>query len=307
VAPRSDRRDLSNDKVREEPMTMMIRNPVEWGASQVDDAIGAVRAANHDMRRPAAEFEAQTPRVRRLAYADVGYALRRGFDDFVACRSDVLAICLIYPFAGLALAYATLNASLAPLLFPLVAGFAIVGPFLALGLYEASRRRETGAAVSWATSAAAFASPAAGAIWGLGLILTALFVAWLVVAMLIHAATMEPLAPSATIVSFLADVLTTPGGRLMMVLGCAAGAVFALTAFAISVISFPLLLDRKVRVSTAISASVRAVRDNPGPMLLWGMIVTAGLVLGSLPLLLGLIVVMPVLGHATWHLYRRTI
>lgn len=285
---------------------MTIRNPVEWGAESLSDTVTSVREARHALRRPAEEFDERAITLRRVGFDDLTSALREGFDDFVNLRTDVLAIGLIYPLAGLLLAQVALNASLLPLVFPLIAGFALLGPFAAVGLYEASRRRETGEKVRWSNVIDAFASPSAGAIWGLGLILTALFLVWLGVAWLIHLMTMGPGIPD-SVPGFLHAVLTTPGGRAMMVIGCAVGAGFAVAALAISVISFPLLLDRKVRVGQAIETSVRAVRENPVTMLAWGAIVAGGLVLGSLPVLLGLIVVVPVLGHATWRLYRKVV
>jgi uncharacterized membrane protein len=103
------------------------------------------------------------------------------------------------------------------------------------------------------------------------------------------------------------QVFTTPAGWALIVLGCGVGLLFAVLALSISVVSFPLLLDRKVSVSTAIWTSVQAVAKNPRTMAIWGLIVTAGLVLGSIPLFIGLAIVMPVLGHATWHLYRKTV
>jgi uncharacterized membrane protein len=285
---------------------MTIRNPVEWGAESLSDTVASVREARNVLRRPAQDFDERPITLRRIGFDDLTSALRDGFDDFVNLRTDVLAIGLIYPLAGLLLAQIALNASLLPLVFPLVAGFALLGPFAAVGLYEASRRRETGETVRWSNVIDAFASPSAGAILGLGLILTALFLAWLAVAWLIHLATMGPAIPEG-VGAFLHAVLTTPGGRAMMVIGCAVGAGFAVAALAISVISFPLLLDRKVRVGRAIEISVRAVRENPVTMLTWGAIVAGGLALGALPVLLGLIVVVPVLGHATWRLYRRVV
>lgn len=283
-----------------------IRNPIEWSADSLSDSARWIGATGHAMRRPAEEFEDEPVVIRRIGLGDVMAALREGFDDFLALRTDVLAIGLIYPLAGLVLAQATLNASLTPLLFPLVAGFTLIGPFAALGLYEASRRRERGEQVSWSSVVGAFGSPSAGAIWSLGLILGAVFMIWIATAWLIYASTMGPEAPSSA-VAFFRDVLTTREGQLMALVGCAVGAVFAVLALCISVISFPLLLDRKVRLGDAVAASTEAVRENPVAMLAWGAIVAGLLALGSLPLLLGLIVVMPVLGHATWRLYRKVV
>jgi uncharacterized membrane protein len=285
---------------------MTIRNPVEWSAGALGDTVTSLRGVSHSMRRPAEEFDVRPITVRRVSFADLGDALREGLDDFAALRTDVLAIGLIYPLAGLVLGHLAMNVQLLPLLFPLIAGFALLGPFAALGLYEASRRRERGEPTSWTNVVDAFDSPSAGAIWTLGLIMTGLFLVWLAAATLIFLATMGPAWPS-SIGQFAHDVFATPGGWAMIVLGCGVGALFALIALSISVVSFPLLLDRKVRIGTAIETSARVVRMNPETMLAWGAIVAGALALGALPLLLGLIVVMPVLGHATWRLYRKAV
>ena len=163
-----------------------------------------------------------------------------------------------------------------------------------------------GLEVTWAHALDVLRSPSFGAILGLSFILVVIFALWLGVAALIYSLTLGPGAP-VSIGSFIGDVFTTPAGWAMIIFGVGAGFLFALLVLAISVVSFPMLLDRKVRIGTAIRTSISVVLANPGPMLAWGFIVACGLVLGSLPLLLGLIVTMPVLGHATWHLYRRTV
>lgn len=287
-------------------MTVTIRNPLQWGVDGLGESVEAFGAANHSLRRPAAEYETTRPRVRRIGLGDLGIALRLGLDDFLAARTDVLFIGLIYPLAGLMLWAMTLHENMIPLLFPLTAGFALMGPFLALGLYELSRRREAGEIATWEAAMGAFATPSGGAILRLGLILTALFAAWLLTAMAIYASVYGWETPT-SLQAFAEDVLGTRRGGELILYGCGAGFLFALAALSISVISFPLLLDRKLRVRTAIAASVRAVLKNPVPMLAWGALVAVLLVLGSLPMLLGLILVLPILGHATWHLYRRVI
>jgi uncharacterized membrane protein len=235
--------------------------------------------------------------------ADLGLALARGYDDFAAYRTDVIFLCVIYPLVGLVLARLAFGYDLLPLIFPLASGFALVGPFAAVGLNEMSRRREAGMALTWADAFGVFRSPSFGAIVLLGLVLMAIFLLWLLAAEAIYQITLGP-APPASVGGFVHDVLATPAGWIMIGLGVGVGFLFALLVLAISVLSFPLLLDREVGFDTAVLTSIRAVFANPGPMAAWGLIVAGGLVIASIPFFLGLIIVMPMLGHATWHLYR---
>lgn len=294
-----------------------IRNPFELVVEHTADAMRAFSRAS-PAPRPYAEDAA--PAVRRIGAADLKDALREGWGDLGAYRADVVFLAVIYPIAGLVLAQLAWNAELLPLLFPLVSGFALIGPFAAIGLYEISRRREAGAEVSWADALGVLRSPRIGPILVMGLVLLALFMVWIGVAYEIYLLTLRPEVPTplnafttmrpyapASVGAFAQAVFYTPGGWSMIVIGMTVGFLFAVVALAISVVSFPLLLDRQVGVWTAIKTSIRAVAANPGPMALWGLIVAGLLVLGSLPALLGLIVVMPLLGHATWRLYRKLV
>ena len=246
------------------------------------------------------------PEVRSIGIQDLRDALAKGLDDFWAMPTHVIFLSLIYPIAGIAIGWATLGYDIVPLLYPIATGFALIGPFAAIGLYELSRRREMGLDTSWTHAFDVRHSPSFPAILIVGLLLLAIFGIWLAMAQAIYVTTFgyrEPMALPA----FARNVLTTPEGYSLIVIGNVVGFLFAVLSFSLSVVSFPLLLDRNVGASVAIATSVRAVLRNPVMMSVWGLIVTSGLVIGSLPLFMGLAVVMPVLGHATWHLYRKVV
>lgn len=281
-----------------------IRNPAEWGVDQVKAAGRALEHAGHSLT--GADDSAPLPEIRRIGLADLKEVLLKGLSDFSVYRSDVVFICIVYPLAGLVLAWLALNNDILPLVFPLATGFALLGPVAAVGLYEISRRREQGIATTWVDALGVTASPSFGAIFVLGLVLLAIFLLWLGMAYTIYQATLGPMPP-ASVGSFLHDVLTTGPGWALIVFGGGVGFVFAVIVLMISVVSFPMLLDRDPGLYRAVATSISAVIANPVPMAVWGLIVAGGLLIGSLPVLLGLIVVMPVLGHATWHLYRKLV
>ena len=252
-------------------------------------------------------FGVATPFViRRIGLTDLSDALRLGWEDFKAVPSHAIILCVIYPVLGLVLFRMVLGYSVLPLLFPLAAGFTLIGPFAALGLYELSRRRERGEETAAWDAMHVLRAPSFGAMLALGMLLLALFVTWIAAADAIYIAAFGN-APAASIPDFAARVLTTPEGWSLIIIGCGVGFLFAVVALCISVVSFPLMLDRHATAIDAIRTSVRAVMKNPFAMAVWGLIVAALLVIGSLPLLVGLCVVLPVLGHATWHLYRKVV
>lgn len=280
-----------------------IRNPIEWGWGQLSHAALTVGSLPRSLR---GSDYASLPAVRRINVADLKDALSKGLDDFAAYRTDVIFLCLIYPLAGIALLWLTFGYDMLPLIFPLASGFALVGPVAAVGLYEMSRRRELGTPITWMDAFGVVRSPGFGAILVLGLGLLAIFLLWLLTASLIYQLTLGP-EPPLSIAAFVRDVFATRAGWAMIVVGIGVGFLFAVLVLVISVVSFPLLLDRDVGLPTAVVTSVRAVAENPGPMAVWGLIVAGSLVIASIPAFLGLIVVVPVLGHATWHLYRKMV
>jgi uncharacterized membrane protein len=279
---------------------MHIRNPVEWGVDQIRVAGSAIEQLGNRTHH------ASAPAVRRITVADLGEALARGVDDFAAFRTDVAFLAVVYPLAGLVLARLVFGYGLLPLLFPLASGFALIGPVAAVGLYEMSRRREAGAEASWADAFNIVRQPSFGSIVAFGLLLLTIFLVWIYVAISVYNLTLGP-EPPVSAAAFVSDVFTTGAGWTMIGVGVGIGFLFAAAVLAISVVSVPLMLDRDVGLAEAIGTSLRAVMANPGPMAAWGLVVAVALALGSLPLFLGLVVVMPVLGHATWHLYRRLV
>jgi uncharacterized membrane protein len=287
-------------------MTTTIRNPIEWGLDQIRLAGLAVGSAGNAIAETQEGRSAPSLTLRRISAADLRDALARGLDDFRAYRTDVAFLCVVYPVLGLVLGRLAFGYGMVPLLFPLASGFALLGPFAALGLYEMSRRRERGVHTAWPDAFGVVGSPAFGKIAVLGLLLVAIFLLWLAVAQAIYFATFG-LAPPASLTGFLAAVFTTGAGWALIGVGIGVGFLFAALVLAIGTVSFPLLLDRDVTLGRAVWTSVRAVVENPLPMALWGLIVAAALVIGTIPLFLGLVVVMPVLGHATWHLYRKLV
>lgn len=248
---------------------------------------------------------AHEPQVRHIGLADLREALARGFADFTAIPTQLVFLCLLYPVVGFIAARAS-TGDLLPLLFPLLAGLSLMGPVLAVGLYELSRRREAGLPVSWLNAFDVLKSPAIVSIAAMGALLFAVFVIWVVSARAIYVATIGHTVPG-DITGLLTMAFHTGPGQRLILLGNLAGLLFAILVLTISVVSFPMLLDRNCSVATALQTSVRAVRRNPVTMACWGLIVAALLVLGGLPFFIGLAVTMPILGHATWHLYRRVV
>ncbi|HWP25225.1 MAG TPA: DUF2189 domain-containing protein [Xanthobacteraceae bacterium] len=246
------------------------------------------------------------PAIRRIRVADLREVLAKGWEDFAAMPTHAVFLCAIYPIVGIVIASVTFGYALLPLLYPLAAGFTLVGPLAAISLYELSRQREAGRDPAAFMHTDILRSRSIGAIMALGVVLLLIFLIWVAAANAIYVANFGYASPE-SIQGFIRDLFTTSAGWNLIIVGNAVGFLFAVLVLAISVVSFPLLLDRDVGAAVAISTSVRAVLANPVPMATWGLIVAVLLLLGTLPAFLGLTVVLPVLGHATWHLYRKVV
>jgi uncharacterized membrane protein len=283
-------------------MPKTIGNPLSWTFAALGSAVGYAA----DIATTAGADPNVRPETKRLTTDDLRHALRKGWEDLAAMRSDVLFACMLYPIMGAVLLGLASQGNLTHLLFPVMSGFALVGPVAALGLYELSRRREAGQAVGWSAMFDVLRNPRFPRILMLALFNGVIFMAWILIADAIHAVTLGT-DRSETLTGLVTLALTTPAGWVMTVVGTGIGFVLAAAVLAVSVISFPLLLDRNVTLPVAILTSVQVTRENPVVMAIWGLIVAGGLALGILPVLLGLVIVLPVLGHATWHLFRAAV
>ena len=246
------------------------------------------------------------PIIRKIGFADLKDAAAKGIDDFLVMPTHVIFLAIIYPLVGLFLARMTFGYHVVPLLFPLAAGFALIGPFAAIGLYELSRLREKGVDVSMKHAFGVLRCRSLDAIAALGMVLMIVFLIWLTTAQWLYQSLFGYGSPE-SIGQFLSDIFTTSEGWILIIAGNGIGFLFAVLALTISVVSFPLLLDRDVGAMVAMRTSIRAVLRNPLMMAVWGLFVAVTLVIGSLPFFVGLAVVLPVLAHSTWHLYRKVV
>lgn len=283
-------------------MTRTIGNPLSWVAEATFGAGRTAAEATESLRG-----HAETPpEMRRLTTQDLRTALQRGLDDFTSLRTDVIFLILIYPIIGVALALTAFETARLPMIFPLAAGFTLLGPVVATGLYEMSRQREATGHAGWGAAFSVIRAPVIVPVVVLGAVLMGLFLAWMFAASVIYNATLGP-EPPASVAGFLTDALTTGPGWAMIILGMGVGAVFAAMVLALSLTAFPMLIDRRAGVMVAVLTSLRVVQENPRVSATWGVIVAVAMLLGTLPLFLGLVVVLPILGHATWHLYRAAV
>lgn len=284
-------------------MVKTIGNPLSWSA----DAIGATgRYLGEASAHVGGDRAHAPPVVNKIGLEDISIALRKGVQDFVALRTDVMFIVMIYPLIGALMALAAFNSSFAPYLFPFASGFALLGPLAAIALYEMSRRREMGRQATWAHGLHVIRSPRIGPIVVLGMYLVMIFTAWMVSAHVILRETVGPVTGMG-FMTFMELVFSSEAGAALIMIGVPVGAMFAALVLVVGNVAFPLMLDRNIGVPKAVATSIKVARKNPVTIGAWGFVIAVMLVLGSIPMFLGLIVVMPVLGHASWHLYRRAV
>lgn len=283
-------------------MAKTIGNPLSWAAHVFGRGSRYVESGTREI----SAHDSAPIEIRTLRVSDLKVALTKGVEDFAAFRTDVIFIVLIYPVIGLLLTWFAFHRDLLPLVFPLVAGFALLGPFAAVGLYEMSRRRERGLKTGWWDAFGVIESPSFVPILILGGYLLAVFAVWMFAAYVIYGLTLGP-EPPVSASAFVRDVFTTSAGWTMLIAGAAVGFIFAALVLAFTFVSFPLLLDRHVGVPKAVITSVDIALKNPVAVAAWGAIVAVLLALGIVTMFVGLIVVLPVLGHATWHLYRLAV
>ncbi len=259
-------------------------------------------------QRATADAEASyaRPNIHTIGTADLRDVIISGLADFKAMPTHVIFLCLIYPIVTLIFARTYAGYEVLPLVFPLLAGYTLIGPLVAIGMYELSRRREQGLDISRAHAFDVLRFRSFRSIAMLGVMLMVIYFVWLVVAQAIYEQTFGGAVPE-SIAAFARQVFTTPAGWTLIVVGGGVGFLFAVVVFTFSVVSFPMLLDRNVGVMTAVQTSIKAVAANPVTMAAWGVIVAGVLFLGSVPFFVGLAVALPVLGHATWHLYRKVV
>ena len=244
--------------------------------------------------------------VRKIGVQDLWQSLKEGYEDFNAKPSFGVFLVVIYPLTAMLLTLFLLGDNPLYLAFPMVAGLTLVGPIISVALFEMSRHREQGLEVSWRSSFDFIHSASFAPIVALSIVMMLLYVAWIFMAQFLYFGRFGA-QPPGTMAEFIDLLFTTQQGAGLIFYGNLLGFLFAFVALSISVVGFPLLLDRPTTSFTAISTSLRAVTTNLYVLAVWGVIVVVLLAAGSVLFLIGLAVVLPVLGHATWHLYRKLV
>lgn len=234
---------------------------------------------------------------------DISDALSAGWRDFRRAPAFGLLFSAFYVLGGMAIAAVALASGREWWLIPFVLGFPLIAPFAAVGLYEVSRRIEAEEPLDWPAVIGVVFAQKDRQVPSMAMVILLLFMFWVFVAHTIFALFMG--VSALTNVTSSAEILLTGRGLLMLLIGTLIGGGFAAVLFAFTVVGLPVLLEREVDFITAIIASIRAVAANPVVMVAWAAIIAALLAVGMVPFFLGLFIALPVLGHASWHVYRR--
>lgn len=246
------------------------------------------------------------PVVRSISFSDIADAFAAGLRDLRAAPLYGLTFGLLYAVGGILTLLTASALNMPYFTYPLASGFVLIGPLVAIGLYEVSRMRERGEQISWNGILSAIRQQAGKEIGWMCFVVLFITTMWLYQVRLLLALFLRN-ETMTTMAEFFTVVTTTPQGWLFLGVGHVIGAVLSTILFSLTVVSFPILLDRNIDFITAMITSVRAVVRNPVPMLCWAAAIVAILVVSSLPMFMGLIVTLPVLGHTTWHLYRKLV
>lgn len=246
------------------------------------------------------------PPVAVLGPADIRESLKLGMADFARAPRFGLLVGAMFALIGIVIVLALTSWDIPWMIYPFAIGFPLIGPFAASGLYEVSRRLETGQDVSWSIILAAVWAQRRRELSWMAFAMLFLFWVWMYQVRLLMALFLGRTSFS-TLDRFFDVIFTTPQGWLFLAVGHVVGAALALILFATTVISIPLLMERDYDFVTAMITSVKTVVASPVTMLGWGVVVTLAVIAACGPFFIGLLVVLPVLGHATWHLYRRAI
>jgi len=263
---------------------------------------------NKNVRREAmsAISNRSDPVVLQITVADVVEAFGKGLRDFQALLFYDISLGAVYALGGVVIVYSITAFGMSYLAYPLAAGFALIAPFVAAGFYELSRQREHGQPPSAREALTAIISRRE--LGWMAFVTIFIFIVWMYLAQFLVALFLGLHASFSTLQQFITVVLTTSEGLAFFIIGNLIGAALSLLVFSLTAVSFPLLLDRDdVDFVTAMITSVRAVTTSPAAMIGWGLIIGVLLIVSILPFFLGLLITLPVLGHTTWHLYRRIV
>jgi uncharacterized membrane protein len=246
------------------------------------------------------------PKVNKITVNDVIDAFAAGLADFRRAPVYGLAIGAFFALGGLFVVLSAAALNMSYLSYPAAAGFVLIGPFAAVGLYEVSRRLQNGEELSWSRIVGTMWAQKGRELSWMAFVVLFIQIMWMYQVRLLLALFLG-FRSFASFDEFLTQVISTPEGLMFLAVGHVVGAILSLILFSLTVVSFPLLMEEDRDFITAMITSVRAVFTSPVPMIGWAFVVTAVLIVSMAPAFLGLVVSLPILGHTTWHLYKKCV